>query len=196
MGINPPRPTTARPGGRAAQVVARVRQATLELLSEGGYDALQLPDVATRAQVNKTTVYRRWPTKAELVSDVLLAATDHRLPELDRGSLLEDLTALLHDITDLLDKPLIRAMLRSALDNTLDHEARRAFWNERNQRSAVIIDRAIHRGELPPGTNPRSVLEHASSTIYFRRLVTGDPVTEHDIHLVAARAILAAQAQS
>ncbi|MER7555635.1 TetR/AcrR family transcriptional regulator [Nocardioides sp. NPDC126508] len=182
-----------RPGGRAASVVARVHQAARELLTEVGYEAVQLPDVAARAGVNKTTVYRRWPTKSDLVADLLLGLSDHDLPRADTGSLLGDLVAMLKDVAELLRTPLMQAMVRASLDGSIDQEARLSFWAERMHRSSVIIERAVRRGELPESADARSILEHAASPIYFRLLVTGEPVTDHDIGRFAERAIEAAQ---
>lgn len=182
-----------RTGGRAASVVARVHNAVRELLTEVGYEGLQLPDVAARAGVNKTTVYRRWPTKRDLVTDLLLSLSDHDLPRADTGDLRNDLVALLKDVAELLRTPLMQAMVRASLDGAVDQEARQSFWAERMHRSSVIIERAIERGELPKGADARSILEHAASPIYFRLLITGEPVTDHDIGRFAERAIEAAR---
>jgi AcrR family transcriptional regulator len=181
-----------RPGGRAAEVVAGVHEAAIALLTEGGYEALRLPDVAVRAGVNKTTVYRRWPTKADLVSDLLLTLTDHELPEADLGDLVDDLVTLLRDINDLLATPLVQAMLRASLDGNVDAQTRQAFWAERVRRSSVIVERAVDRGELPRGTDARSLLEHAASPLYLR-LFSGEPATDDDLRLFARRAVAAAE---
>jgi hypothetical protein len=127
------------------------------------------------------------------VTELLLTLSDHDLPGADHGNIFDDLAALLSDITELLRKPLTQALLRASLDGNIDSQTRRGFWAERMQRSSVIIDRAIQRGELPSDSNPQAILEHAASTIYFRILVTGEPVSEHDIKQFAHRAIRAAQ---
>ena len=57
----------ARVGGRSARVVSAVLRMTLEVLGQEGYAGLRVEDVAARAGVNKTTIYRRWPTRADLV---------------------------------------------------------------------------------------------------------------------------------
>src|SRR3954465_14571895 len=81
----------ARPGGRAARVVEAVHSAALALLDEVGYEQLQLPDVAERAGVNKTTVYRRWPTKVALVADLLSVLMQTNVATPDTGSIQSDL---------------------------------------------------------------------------------------------------------
>ena len=56
-------PPKARVGGRSARIVARVLETTLEVLGHEGFGRLRIEDVASRAGVNKTTIYRRWPTR-------------------------------------------------------------------------------------------------------------------------------------
>src|SRR3954454_17804776 len=81
----------SRPGGRSERVRSSVLAAAQELLAEGGYDALRVEDVASRAGVHKTTVYRRWPTKADLVMAVVEGRSEERVPVPDTGSLEDDL---------------------------------------------------------------------------------------------------------
>ncbi|HEY2734941.1 MAG TPA: TetR/AcrR family transcriptional regulator, partial [Polyangiales bacterium] len=98
MSSRPPRRTLgARVGGRSADVVERVLDAAAEELGRVGFAALRIDDVAARSGVNKTTIYRRWPAKAELLAAVL----DHEHQPLampDTGSLREDLRAALRDL--------------------------------------------------------------------------------------------------
>ncbi|WP_285031226.1 TetR/AcrR family transcriptional regulator [Mycolicibacterium sp. lyk4-40-TYG-92] len=187
-----PRP---RPGGRSARVVAAVHTATLELLAETGYESLQLSDVAKRAQVNKTTVYRRWPTKAALVADLLVSFTKSNVATPDTGSLQADLEQLLGDIATALADRAIRAVLNGALTGADDSDdvriARDGFWAERFRRSGAVVERAIARGEIPPGTDPRAVLEMAASPVYFRVLFTADAITPDYVGEIVRRTIRA-----
>lgn len=184
-----------RPGGRSARVVAAVHAATLELLTEIGYDNLQLSDVAKRAQVNKTTVYRRWPTKAALVADLLANFTQRNVATPDTGSLQADLEQLLADIVTALADRAVRAVLYAALTGADDNEdariAQTRFWEDRFRRSGVVVERAITRGELPPSTDPRAVLEMAAGPVYFRTLFTVDAVTPAYLGETARRTIRA-----
>lgn len=177
-----------RPGGRSARVVSSVHTATLELLEEGGFENLQLPEVAERAKVNRTTVYRRWPTRVDLVVDLLYSFTDVNVPDPDTGSFEEDLVALLTEVADALSSRALRSLVRStteAAENDAQiRDAQHAFWERRFRLSGTIVERAIARRELAPDTDPRLLLELASGPVYFRALLTTDPVDDNYIALI------------
>lgn len=184
-----------RPGGRSAEVVNAIHTAALEVLQESGYDGLELSKVAIRAGVNKTTVYRRWPTKAELVLDIALLQMKRDVPLPDTGSLHADLTALLVDIQTAIASPLVAGLLQAAVNQGRDAEvlkrSRVQFWSERFAVSGQLVERAIARGELPASTDPRQLLELASAPLFFRGVLTGEPIARHEIVEIARRAILA-----
>ena len=171
-----------RTGGRSARVREATLRATIELLLERGYDGLSIGDVARAAGVAETTVYRRWPTKAELAAAALaeFAAAANPLP--DTGTLAGDLSALLAQILDLLRRPDVERLIRasSAVGSGTDgiEEARRAFFDTRLSGSGELVSRAIARGELPAGTDPEAVLEFLVGPAYVRLLLTGRPLDE------------------
>src|SRR4051794_18513482 len=86
-------PGTVRPGGRTARVREAVLRAAGDALAERGFAHLDLADVARRAEVGRTTVYRRWGTVTGLVADLLTDMAEQSLPRAETGSLLGDLTA-------------------------------------------------------------------------------------------------------
>ncbi|NEB81095.1 helix-turn-helix transcriptional regulator, partial [Streptomyces sp. SID14478] len=88
-----PEPGTLRPGGRTARVRAAVLDAAGDVLAEEGFDRLDLADIARRADVGKTTVYRRWGSPTGLVADLLAQMAQESLPRSAAGSLRADLTA-------------------------------------------------------------------------------------------------------
>lgn len=188
-------PSRSRPGGRSARVVAATHAAALEILGESGYEGLQLVDVAKRAQVHKTTIYRRWPTKAALVGDLLSQFTQLNVATPDSGSLHTDLELLLTDIASALADPAIRAVLHAAVAvGELREEVRSTraqFWDDRFGRSGAIVEKAADRGEIPPDTDARALLEMAASPIYFRTLLTDDPVDAQFIAFIASHTIRA-----
>ena len=88
-----PEPGTVRPGGRTAKTREAVLRAAGDALAEDGFDRLDLAEIARRAGVGKTTVYRRWGTVPGLVADLLTEMAEESLPRTATGSLLGDLTA-------------------------------------------------------------------------------------------------------
>src|SRR5581483_2182305 len=86
-------PGTVRPGGRTARVRAAVLRATGDALVEHGLAGLDLADIARRAGVGKTTVYRRWGSVTGLVADLLAEMAEESLPRARTGSLEGDLAA-------------------------------------------------------------------------------------------------------
>lgn len=81
-----PTPGTRRPGGRTARVRTAVLRAAEDALVERGFSGLDLGDVAQRAEVGRTTVYRRWGTTSALVADLLADMAEQSLPRTRSGS--------------------------------------------------------------------------------------------------------------
>ncbi|GAB3997096.1 hypothetical protein GCM10029992_19010 [Glycomyces albus] len=105
MSVDLPEPGTVRPGGRTARVRSAVLRAAADALIERGFGHIDLADVARRAGVGKTTVYRRWGTVPGLVADLLAEMAETSQPRADTGSLRGDLVALAHLIRRTLDDP-------------------------------------------------------------------------------------------
>ncbi len=177
----PPRVGEKRPGGRAARVRTSVLAAAAELLTGVGYDEMSIEDVAARAGVHKTTIYRRWPTKAELVADAVRANSDQAVPIPDTGTLPGDLRALARDVVANIGTEGGARKSRSivAASATSDQLAANmhAVWDERLTTSAAIVHQAIKRGELPPDTDPNLVIETLIGPLWVRLLLTGEPLT-------------------
>ena len=189
-----PEPKT-RPGGRSARVRQTVQEATLALLSERGYEGFEIPEVAARAGVNRTTVYRRWKTKSGLVADTMLAHMAEQVPAPDTGSFRSDLELLVREVVAVLEQPAVREVLRAQVVLAAADEqvqaARAAFWATRFERSGAIVERAIARGELPPDTDPRELQEFAIAPLYLRALVTGGPLGEGLVEKIVRRTLAA-----
>src|SRR5664280_783734 len=94
-----------RPGGRSARVRAAVLEATLDQLAESGYDGLSFEAVAVRAGVHKTTLYRRWSDRTDLVLDAMLELSSQTVPVPDFGSVRADLLAIARGIAGNLSSP-------------------------------------------------------------------------------------------
>ncbi|MGW4398218.1 TetR-like C-terminal domain-containing protein [Amycolatopsis nivea] len=168
-----------RPGGRAARVRAAVIEATNELLRDHGLTGLKVSEVARRAQVNETSIFRRWGTRENLVIDALLADAAEQLPVPDSGSLRDDLIAYATSLAKYLTSPAGNALdrtLASAGDDPITQQLRDQYWDARYAQSGQIAARAIERGELPESTNPRFVLEMLVAPLHFRIVLTREPL--------------------
>lgn len=157
-----------RPGGRTARVRAEVLDAVRAELGEHGYDGLTVDAVAARAGVHRATVYRRWGDVGGLLADVLDAAGDDDWRPPDTGSLVGDLAALNHEIQDALtaEPPVMTALIAASFRSEQADRAQRRLWADRYARCEVVVDRAVHRGELPAGTGARPLLVAATAPVY------------------------------
>jgi AcrR family transcriptional regulator len=181
--ISAPRPGERRPGGRTAKVRTAVLQATVAALAEDGYEALNIDDVAQRAGVHKTTVYRRWPTKAELVAAAVRERSQERVEVPDTGTFGGDLQALARAIAANIGSDDGSSMVKNLLaitgtSNVLAEETRE-FWAERLRLTGAIVQRAIARGELPAGVDANLVIEALIGPLYVRLLFSGEPIVSN-----------------
>ena len=106
---------TKRPGGRSADNLARIVAATGELLVEKGYGRLSTEEVAERAGVHRSTVHRRFPTRAELVAHLMTTLARERVPVPDTGSLAGDLLAFARDVRRATPDPIAGALTRAVV---------------------------------------------------------------------------------
>lgn len=156
--------------------------ATAELLAERGYDGTSIEDVAARAGVHKTTVYRRWPTKPELVFDAARQHSAEAVPVPDTGTLLDDLRALARSVVANIGPDggarRSRSLVAAAASSDDVGVAMQAFWADRLAASRPIIERAIERGELPTDADPNLIIEALIGPLWVRLLLTGEPITD------------------
>ncbi|GLY81261.1 TetR/AcrR family transcriptional regulator [Actinoallomurus iriomotensis] len=191
-------PGSIRPGGRTARVRAAVLRAAGDILAERGFAHLDLTDVARRAEVGKTTVYRRWGTVTGLVADLLTDMADQSLPRARTGSLEGDLRANARLVQRTLADPrqgnLFRAVIAAATCEPRTTEALHRFYDTRVREWAPCVEEAIDRGELPAGTDAEEVVRAVSAPLYYRLLAAGGPLDEATADQAANAAVAAARA--
>ncbi|WP_330288568.1 TetR/AcrR family transcriptional regulator [Streptomyces sp. NBC_00576] len=191
-------PGTVRPGGRTARVRAAVLRAAGDALAEQGFAHLDLADVARRAEVGKTTVYRRWGTVTNLVADLLLDMAEQSLPRTETGSLLGDLKANARLVQSTLADPrqgsLFKAVIAAATCEAKTAEALHRFYDIRVKEWAPCVQQAVDRGELPEGTDVHEVIRAVSAPLYYRLLTTDDRLDEAAADQAAEAAAAAARA--
>ncbi|KAB8197221.1 TetR family transcriptional regulator [Nonomuraea phyllanthi] len=189
---------TVRPGGRTARVRAAVMDATQDALVEHGFHGLTMDQVAARAGVGKTTVYRRWGSRAGLVTDLMNELATQSMPHADTGDIEGDLMAnalsVLRAINDGRLGATFQAMIAAATSDEQAARALRVFYERRIGEWAGTVDLAVKRGELPQGTDGGELIRAVSAPLYYRLVVTREPVTLEDAERSVARALVAARA--
>ena len=147
------RPSARRPGGRTARVRAQILAATAELVARDGIAGFRYEEVAERAGVHKTSVYRNWPDREELVVEALLQYADDVGSIADTGDLRRDLVDFLMAIAEGLGRPIGRAIAQATQAAHESPAVRRVTTRIHEERAAGTrrrVDLAIERGELPP----------------------------------------------
>ncbi len=181
---HPPAARTGRP--RSAAADAAILEATRAALVELGWSKLTLGDVATRAGVAKTTLYRRWAGKNELVVDAVAVLFDElELP--DRGSLAADIEGVVLQFAAILDRPeaktaLMAVVAESTRDEPLRERIRTSIVDRQKRLVMEGRARAQARGELPPETDPGTasrtadlIFDVVAGAVVHRTLVSAEP---------------------
>lgn len=152
------------------------------MLIESGYDALTMDAVAAAVGVAKTTVYRRWPTKEHLIVAVL-ADWHTEIPVPDTGTVEGDLTALASGMVAGLDPTPMRRLVAELVAASARDSSFRSLvtdlWASRREACLVILRRGVERSELRPDLDPLLVLDNVAGSLYYRVLITAEPLDEH-----------------
>jgi AcrR family transcriptional regulator len=178
-------------------VVAAVIEATLAELARAGFALLRLEDVAERAGVAKTTLYRRWPTKALLVVDALRSKAVHEdIP--DTGSLRQDLLLMVERTQKKLSTPEGRALARIITTDGADKadvelEALcRELRDELRIKRRRVVEQTKERGLLHRDVDADVLLDAIFGGVVGRLLRFGEktdrPTCERLIDLVVTGA--------
>ncbi|WP_049574351.1 TetR/AcrR family transcriptional regulator [Nonomuraea sp. SBT364] len=152
--------------------------ATLRLVAEKGYAGLTVEGVAERSGVNKTTIYRWWPSKAALLGAALVEADLLAFEAPDTGSLRGDLVALVEGLRRLLTEPPARDVAVAALAAAVDHPELdvRRFFADRFARERQIFERAVRRGELAASADPMLIVDLLAGAVWVRGVFRGQPL--------------------
>ena len=177
-----------RPAGGSETVIGAILDATLALLAARGYSALRIEDVATRAGVNKTSVYRRWPAKSDLVIAALREMNERDAPAPDTGSLHADIVEMMHQLRSMLSSPegagIVRALM--ATDDPGVTKVARSLWDRLYATPSPVFERAIARGDIPPDTDTALFRELIAAPISHRLFLLREPVDDAFLTRLAA----------
>jgi AcrR family transcriptional regulator len=167
---------------RGQALEAAILDATLDLLAENGLGALTMEGVAAAAHTGKASVYRRWPSKEDLLVDAL----DRALPPLDdlpdTGSVREDLLGLLRVLLEAINSRtgcVVQSfMFDNSVDKALVEQVKRRAMEPRQRMLIDALARGRDRGEVrPDAVNPRTA-EVGPALIVHQYLMHGPPVPD------------------
>jgi AcrR family transcriptional regulator len=170
------------PRRRGEELSAAIYRATLDELAEVGYAGLTMERVAERARASKASLYRRWPTRIELVME----AVYHSLPtpgsSPDTGNLRDDLVAMLSLTVRALSGPAGEAM-RGLLGEALTGQSPLSKMREHSQGAArslmeEVVRRAVERGEVDPEDVTPRRLDAGHALLRHHFLFNGTPIPE------------------
>jgi len=166
---------------------AELLAVTLRLLQEHGYDGLTVDAVASAAHASKATVYRRWPSKAELV----LAAFSEGVRQVaiapNTGSLRGDLLKLgeicsqqVHQHASTIRAVLVEASRHPALNDALQHQ----FIDQRKALIRHILRQAVDRGEIADAAITDELWDLLPGYLIFRAIIPSRPPTRHTVRVL------------
>ena len=167
--MNDNKKSSGRP--RSVQSHQAMLQATLELLGEVGFEAMSIEAIAVRAGVGKTTIYRRYSTKEELVADAIeTVRQDVAIP--DTGNFWSDIDELVENAAKITLSPLgrqtVAMIISSASSNS--HFAQ-IYWTKylqpRRKAFAVVLERAKTRTEIQADLDSDLVFDAMSGIMLY-----------------------------
>ena len=162
-----------RPGGRSARNKAAVFEAAAALLAERGHEAVTMTDIAERAGVAATSLYRRWGDVRALVMEVAVEQLMRERPLPDTGSLRGDLRGWARPIAISLasreGSSFFRAVIATSPPAGADSSMRSAALKRRGEQMAMMLERSRKRGERPPGV--AELMDHVLAPLYMRALL-------------------------
>jgi AcrR family transcriptional regulator len=159
-----------------------ILEAAIDVLAETGYDRMTVDMVAARAKAGKATLYRRWPSKADLVVDAVtcMSAPDPTVAAPDTGTLRGDLTAMISSRTVHDGERKLQVLLGLATvlarSPELAETLRAAFVEPRVAATKALLQRAVHRGEITPEHDFDLISRVSSAMVIERALLQHKPI--------------------
>lgn len=178
--------------GRVRRSRAKVLGVTAQLLFERGFGGASVDEISRRSGVAKTTIYRHWPTRVDLLRDACSTiSTPQDTP--DTGSFEADVTALITNLAKLLRSAKWTSVLPSIIDagerdpNIADMYS--AIQRGHSAPFEAVIQRAVRKGELPQDTDAATLIAALTGPLFYRRWFSREPVTAAFAKQIVGRVI-------
>ncbi|MGH2707045.1 MAG: TetR/AcrR family transcriptional regulator [Actinomycetota bacterium] len=180
-----PRPP-GRPRNREAE--RAILEATCSLIGERGIGGVSMVKVAIRSGASKSTIYRRWPSRGDLIREVFAAFARHKVPIPDTGTIRGDLVSLLASIIRVYATtpggPILPEILAESHRSSELAEAMKEFWISRRQTVFDVLAGGVSRGELLPDIDYELAVELLVGPIYYRFLISRLPLAPEQAEVI------------
>jgi AcrR family transcriptional regulator len=166
---------------------------TLQLLQEHGYDRLTVDAVAVAARASKATVYRRWPSKAELVLAAFIEGIRQVAVPPDTGTLRSDLLQLGEMVCEqgrqhasTIRAVLVEVSRNPALNDAMQHQ----FLEQRKALIHHVLHQAVDRGEIDDAAVSDELWDLLPGYLIFRSIIPSRPPTDHTVEALVDHVII------
>jgi AcrR family transcriptional regulator len=166
---------------------AELLAVTLQLLQEHGYERLTVDAVANTARASKATVYRRWPSKAELVLAAFIEGVRQVAVPPNTGTLRGDLLRLgelicqeAHEHASTIRAVLVEVSRNAALNDVMQHQ----FIDQREALIQHVLQQAVDRGEIDDDAITDELWDLLPGYLIFRSILPNRPPTRHTVQVL------------
>jgi TetR/AcrR family transcriptional regulator, regulator of autoinduction and epiphytic fitness len=159
-----------------------IRQAALDELAEVGYGAFTIESVAARAGVGKSTIYRHWRHKLDLIADAFESAHEHMVPDVTThaaDTAADRITTLIRHVAEVTaDSTFSRcipALIEGARRDSRLREFHHGYSARRRHGLTELIAAGVRAGEFAAGVDPELAAQMLLGTVFYGYLMSADP---------------------
>lgn len=168
-----------RPGGRTAVTTDRIAEAVVALLVERGVEECTFTNVALLAEVERSTLYRRYTNRWDMIGQALFAHHEIDFAIAATGDFRADMTAHLRKIANSLESPPGRAMVVAAAVSRADLAIDGGqYWANQRAQLQPVLDAAANGGQIRKGIDPDEFFAASDGPLFFRMLIANAPIDE------------------
>lgn len=177
-----------RPGGRTAQTTGRIHRAVLELLTTHGHEACTFQNVASRAGIERSTLYRRYGDRWAMIIEAYSARAEQEVAVIPTDDFGSDFKQLIWRFARFWSTKLAESMLAAMLTarGTPAQGQMTRFLDRRFAGFDDLFDQAIARGDLPRSVDRSEILERAAGAVIFHMLIANRLVDEEWVDRLVA----------
>jgi AcrR family transcriptional regulator len=156
-----------------------IRQAALEELAEVGFGAFTIESVAARAHAGKSTIYRHWRDKVDLIADAFENAHEHMVPGIATGTATERITLLVRHVAEVVVHSTfsrcIPALIEGAQHDPRLREFHHGYSAQRRSSLTELIIEGTGSGEFAASIDPELAVQAILGTVFYGRLMSAEP---------------------